>query len=106
MLDFAKLRDLKCFFILNVFALNLFISKVLDFFFFLKANCITDIKLLPMEYCFLILLRDFCLLMERPKGILKAQRSEWKLFSFDFYTSVVSKTTQLILYSSKFAQES
>lgn len=34
MLDFAKLRDLKCFFILSVFALNLFISKVLDFFFF------------------------------------------------------------------------
>lgn len=89
------------FFILSIFALNLFISKLWGLF--LKANCITDIKLLPKEYCFLILLRDFCLLMERPKGILKAQRNEWKLFSFDFYTSVVSKTTQLILYSSKFA---
>lgn len=59
-----------------------------------------------MEYCFLILLRDFCLLMERSRGILEAQSSEWKLFPFDFYTSVVSKTTQLILYASKFAQES
>lgn len=38
-----------------------------------------------MEYYFLILLRDFSLLVVRPRGILKAQRSEWKLISFDFF---------------------